>query len=879
MAQRLVVADSASKIEFLKAYYGDNTMGVICRWPLFQTSHHTVEGTTTNEIFNFEALPKAKELSDALSSNLDNEIVLAFDADAKGELVSWQIAGYATQLKASPDMIKRLRPAGFSQPEIDWALQIIDSPETPRGQEKYSRLLFDDYLGRHLIRLLGTDRGPGNLLLRHQSLTILLLLIERKKELANKRHIPKWQIQGQIEGTGQELSIFLTQGTKIPPHGLFTSEDNALSLAAELNQQPLKVVNITKFPLKIPPPTPYRLPELAQEAYVRLGLNLGRVIEIFLKLYRGIEIHGQTVALVTSASSATPPSGATLTALREQVAALYGKSSLGEQAALDTGMIVPLHPNLDGTKLSQALSQDEASLYDLIRGRAFISQMEAAVGESTTIDFLVFRDYKFQTHCHDLTAPGFLQALPPEQMAQWQVLCPAPLFTNGQKFNATLSCLPSTIKDPGLKPYTIESLFEELADFSIVPDPDTLTMVGNLAALNYLTISEQGDIEATDQTLQIGSILNRAFPRMQGLNLAAYIEQTINEAVTGRKNLTFALKQFHQTLMLHGKTLIKAKVSLKARPPRPRASSSTVIKQTPPLPITQDAHATPETLDTSQPQPDRQPPPDVSTISASTVAPPPPEPPPEEHDELREEENFEIDQVEADTEILLSSELTGDDETEPESCPDALAPPENLLKLFADFLSDSSKEADTTTTEQPSVTVDNIEASTGAPTTPLPMENGKICPTCAKSLVIKKDHFGTYWGCTGFPECRYSENAQGLPCPLCSHTLTQKQTSTGKQFFACENSDCQFMSWSTPHYLPCGLCDSPYLIEKTVQGNTQLRCPRAGCSYAQPIPEPSPEIKPSPTSASPKKVMVRRATPGTGTGGGTKKVRVVRRRS
>lgn len=882
MTKRLIIADSAAKIALLTAYYGDNTTGTLCQWPLFRTSFKTIVEGKSTEIFHFEALPEAEELCATLNANLDREIILAFDGDAKGELLSWQIGGYASQIGAGPDIIKRLKPTGFSRHEIDSTLQAITSPDTQIGQAAYSRLIFDDYLGRHLQRLLGTDRGPGNVLLRHHSLTILFMLNDRQYEQRMNRHIPKWQIIGQVEGAERSFPATLTKGLDIPTRGLFSDQGKALSLTNKLKTHPLEVDSVIHSPLKIAPPPPYHLPELAQDALTLLGLNLIQVAAIVTKLYHGVDHQGEVIGLISSPFPGTnPPATATIATLRDQVSTLYGKSNLGEQIDLSTGMIVPLLPHLDGTNFIPPLNQDETSLYKLIWTRAIASQMKPAVGESSCLDFLVNRKYGFQSHFHELTDYGFLQILP-EQISQWQVPCPLAGIEKGQKFNASLLCQPSPREGQGLEPYTIESLFAELADFSIVPDADTVTLLGNLAALGYLVASEQGFLAATSLTNQVVTIVGKAFPKMQGLNLAAYIEQTINEAVTGRKNLSFALKQFDQTLMLHGKTLIKPKLPPKTPASRPR-TSATIIKQTvtrpvpektSPPPDTSESSLSPQEADISTPEP---------AIDPSTVALPSQEDqfPSETEIEATQEEHRPTTDDSRSKEVAppLPDELECDEESQPESThQEPLAPSEDLLKLFADALVSSTPEAETTE-QQPTPSGSADHPPEQPQKSPINLQ-GKECPTCGQAMTIMEDHFGTYWRCTGFPTCRYSETAQELPCPQCGHILTKKQTSTGKHFFACEDSDCQFMSWSAPHYLPCGLCDAPYLVEKIVQGSPQLRCPRAGCSYAQPFPEQPTENEPPQAGASPKKVVVRRAVPGTGkTTTGTKKVRVVRRRS
>ena len=37
-------------------------------------------------------------------------------------------------------------------------------------------------------------------------------------------------------------------------------------------------------------------------------------------------------------------------------------------------------------------------------------------------------------------------------------------------------------------------------------------------------------------------------------------------------------------------------------------------------------------------------------------------------------------------------------------------------------------------------------------------QNVKTCPKCEMTMVKRKGKFGEFWGCKGFPDCRYTEN-------------------------------------------------------------------------------------------------------------------------
>jgi len=79
-------------------------------------------------------------------------------------------------------LVKRLILQGLSKEKIDESLKLVCAVDEQRGINFYTRALFDIYLGRHLLRLIGTNNGPGNLPLNFNSLgTVFFLETGRPK--------------------------------------------------------------------------------------------------------------------------------------------------------------------------------------------------------------------------------------------------------------------------------------------------------------------------------------------------------------------------------------------------------------------------------------------------------------------------------------------------------------------------------------------------------------------------------------------------------------------------------------------------------------------------------------------------------------------------
>jgi len=84
----------------------------------------------------------------------------------------------------------------------------------------------------------------------------------------------------------------------------------------------------------------------------------------------------------------------------------------------------------------------------------------------------------------------------------------------------------------------------------------------------------------------------------------------------------------------------------------------------------------------------------------------------------------------------------------------------------------------------------------GAPT-------DKICPQCGKNLVLKLGRFGKFYACSGFPDCKHTENFKekiDMKCPDCvKGDVVVKRTKKRRIFYGCSRyPDCKYASWKNP---------------------------------------------------------------------------------
>ena len=108
------------------------------------------------------------------------------------------------------------------------------------------------------------------------------------------------------------------------------------------------------------------------------------------------------------------------------------------------------------------------------------------------------------------------------------------------------------------------------------------------------------------------------------------------------------------------------------------------------------------------------------------------------------------------------------------------------------------------------------------------------CPVCDHQLAIKSGRFGEFTACSDYPKCKYVlQKTTGVPCPKCGvGELAERRSKRGKTFYGCNKyPDCDFVAWSKPLSEACPQCGSTYLLEKFLKSGHFAECPNKECKY------------------------------------------------
>ena len=115
---------------------------------------------------------------------------------------------------------------------------------------------------------------------------------------------------------------------------------------------------------------------------------------------------------------------------------------------------------------------------------------------------------------------------------------------------------------------------------------------------------------------------------------------------------------------------------------------------------------------------------------------------------------------------------------------------------------------------------------------PVPLD--EICPKDGAQLVLRQGRFGEFISCSNYPKCDYVKREMlGMKCPKDAGDIVVKKSRRGKVFYGCANyPKCDVVYWDKPVDEPCPKCGTPFLLEKTTKKEGTFRyCQNEDCDY------------------------------------------------
>ncbi|MDY7036291.1 MAG: type I DNA topoisomerase [Thermodesulfobacteriota bacterium] len=377
--------------------------------------------------------------------------------------------------------------------------------------------------------------------------------------------------------------------------------------------------------------------------------------------------------------------------------------------------------------------------------------------------------------------------------------------------------------------YTQETLFNELGEIGLDSDPDMDAWLRDMIRNGYIDLDDNGSFSTGRPTPSMMQLLDHIFPKMPGMNLVAYLIQTIEEVKSGRKDLELAISQFDQTLQMQGIPVKKGKTL------KPTVKPKTLVHKKTPSPVSPSRS---KIL-----SPDRHPVhKEIKEIHFGKIL--------TGHDksletapELFEEKAEGLDEQGKLEEFYAESEIPAGTLPAPISEPDSEIPDLAYESTSTDItLEDTLSTSEYSPffeIEEQGADLSGKEKTEREPTESDPLEEAEQFPeNIFETENVSEDHVQVNSDQTIEQRISAFEEDLAMQCPMCkSAKVLAEETDIGKTYYRCSDKKCHFISWGKPYHLVCPECNNPFLVETPDrEGNTLLKCPRATCRYRKKFP-------------------------------------------
>lgn len=476
-------------------------------------------------------------------------VYLAADPDREGEAIAYHLK---EQLKIPEKKLKRITFHEITKRAVTEAIDHPGKIDYNLVDAALSRASLDKIVGYRLSPIARNKVGCRSVG-RCQS-PALKLIVEREEEIVNfksKKYYEIWLpfTKNKLEYKAQFKGLI--KETKNKP----TIEDKEFAdkVLSDCKGYPYIVHKIDSSDRKLSPKPPFTTSTFQQEVSSKLGYSVKTAMSYAQKLFEGLNIGGQHIALVTylrtDSTSMDPDFKETLkTFIKNNYGDNYlgkekkEKKSKNQQDGHECFRVIDL--TMTPEMLSRYVNDQQLlKVYNLIYCRTIASMMSDAI--INDVDFIIKNgEYKFVYSEHAVKFDGFrkVYALDDEEISQGLDVCV------GEKLDAgKLELLEKKTTPP--KRYSEASLIKKLEDLGIGRPSTYATIVNTLLDPSRGYCEESGkSLAPTEKGMKLIHFMNEAFPDIVDYDYSAKMEESLDKISKGDLGRVDYLKDFYSEL-------------------------------------------------------------------------------------------------------------------------------------------------------------------------------------------------------------------------------------------------------------------------------------------------------------------------------------------
>ncbi|MCX7635081.1 MAG: type I DNA topoisomerase, partial [Syntrophales bacterium] len=500
----------------------------------------------------------------------------------------------------------------------------------------------------------------------------------------------------------------------------------AEKIIAEVKEKPFVVDKVERKETKRFPQPPFTTSKLQQEAARSLGFTAKKTMNIAQRLYEGIELGPEgPVGLITymrtdSVRIAAEALEAARAYLKENYDAAYlparpvtYKNTSSAQDAHEA--IRPSSPARKPQDIKKYLSPDEFRLYQLIWNRFMASQMTPALFDQTIIE-CSSGPYQFR-------AQGSIMKFPGYTLIYKEAKEETPANGDDELGRILPECVPGeTLKLLDVKGeqkftqppprFSEATLVKELEEKGIGRPSTYAAILSTIQERQYVRL-EKGRFVPTELGMLVNDLLVRNFPRIVDVAFTAAMENELDGIEEGKANRIDTLRNFYETF---ADELRKAGAAMGDEKQQKTLTD-----------VPCEACGSPMLIKWGK---------NGDFLACSN------------YPQCRHTQNFSRDEK---GNIIPATE---EKQTTDTICDQCGRPMVIKKGRYGPFLG---------CTGYPECRhIVNFSQDEKGTIKPLPAEKtDMVCEKCGRPMTVKRGRYGTFFGCSGYPECRHIVRAKG----------------------------------------------------------------------------------------------------------------------
>lgn len=552
----LVLVESPNKTKTVKQFLPNNfivmaSVGHISEikngGSYYNTGIEPLDGFKTNYVVSQDKKEIVQKLKEQVE--LADLVYICSDPDREGEAIAWSLRKF---LKIPKTKYKRVT---FHEITKNAVLKAFDNPrdiDENLVDAAQSRQCLDKMLGYRLSPIARKSVGAKSVG-RCQSAG-LKILVEREKEIQD--FIPKEYGELSLNfiknNTMFKAKYFGEKGKEVKQPSYDYCNNILEDCIKETKKDNWFVISNVELKKRVNnPKPPFTTSTFQQEVSNKLGIGVKSAMGYAQKLFEGLDVNGQHIALITYIRTDNPEFAPEfLLVLEKYVKDNYGekyfapirKAKKGENTQDGHEAIRPVDLSMTPELLSKYI-QDKSLLkvYEIIYRRTIATMMTSSI-TNETIYTISLNNHDFVLLSKELEFDGFLKVYNYKEQNDEEIVKEA--FNKGEIINRDYSPNMDIIKKQTQPPsrYKEASFIKELESSGIGRPSTFATIVGTLLdnARGYCEIDENKSIVPTQKGIELSNYLDKAFPKLININYTSELEKDLDLIAKGQlKKLDF----------------------------------------------------------------------------------------------------------------------------------------------------------------------------------------------------------------------------------------------------------------------------------------------------------------------------------------------------